>query len=177
MVQILDLGCGVNKRAGAFGVDANPAVNPDLVHDLNSIPFPLEDSTFDEIYLDNVLEHLIDVVGTMEELHRVAKKGASVRIDVPYFRSRYAVLDPTHIHAFTVESFGYFDPAHPFFERYRYSHATFSVERVVLDERMGSRGLRGAVARYANRNLLRYETRLSHFFPLDELTFYLRVIS
>jgi len=177
MARILDLGCGVNKRAGAFGVDANASVNPDLVHDLNCIPYPLEESTFDEVYLDNVLEHLADVVGTMREVHRVARKGALVRIDVPYFRSRYAAIDPTHIHAFTVESFGYFDPAHPFFEQYRYSDAAFEVERVVLNERLGTRGLRAKVARYANRNPLRYEARLSHLLPLDELTVYLRVIS
>lgn len=177
MVRILDLGCGVNKRPGAFGVDANPAVAPDLVHDLNCVPYPLEDSTFDEVYLDNVLEHVSDVVRTMEEVHRVAKAGAMVRVDVPYFRSRYAAIDPTHIHPFTVESFAYFDPTHPFFERYRYSAAAFRVERVVFNERFGSRGMRAAIARYANRNVLRYEARISQFFPLDELTFHLRVVA
>lgn len=175
MTDIVDLGCGTNKRPGAVGVDGNPAARPDVVHDLDVFPYPFDANSFDEIYLDNVLEHLADVIATMEEIHRIGRPGALVRIDVPYFRSRYAAVDPTHRHAFTAESFAYFDPAHPFFDQYRYSPATFTVERVTFNERFPARGLRALVARYANRKPIAYESRLSPFLPLDELTFRLRV--
>ena len=66
--RILDLGCGNKKRAGAIGLDINPRSMADVVHDLNKLPYPFEDSGFDEIYLDNVLEHLENVVATVEEL-------------------------------------------------------------------------------------------------------------
>ncbi len=99
-----------------------------------------------------------------------------MRIDVPYFRSRWAAVDPTHRHAFAVDSLGYFDPAHVFFSQYRYSVARFSIERVIFNERFPSTGVRGLLARVANRWPERYEQHLSPIFPLDELTYMLRVI-
>ncbi|MBI4060218.1 MAG: class I SAM-dependent methyltransferase, partial [Elusimicrobia bacterium] len=66
---ILDLGCGNRKRPGAIGVDNNPAVKPDVLHSLEKLPYPFEASSADEIYMDNSLEHLDDVVAVMEELH------------------------------------------------------------------------------------------------------------
>ena len=176
MKRIVDLGCGAKKRPGAVGVDSNPAANPDVLHDLDTFPYPFDDSSFDEIYLDNVLEHLSNVIATMEELHRIGAPDALVRIDVPYFRSRWAAVDPTHRHSFTVDSFAYFDPTHSFFKDYRYSKATFRLEKVVFNERFPVRGLRALVARFANRKPASYEERLSHLFPLDELTFRLRVV-
>ncbi|MHB8641259.1 MAG: class I SAM-dependent methyltransferase, partial [Candidatus Acidiferrales bacterium] len=62
--MILDLGCGSKKRPGATGVDINPASGADVIHDLDVVPYPFESSTADEIYLDNVLEHLANVVTT-----------------------------------------------------------------------------------------------------------------
>ena len=98
-----------------------------------------------------------------------------MRIDVPYFRSRWAAVDPTHRHAFAVDSLGYFDPAHVFFQQYHYSTARFSVERVTFNERFPSTGMRGLLARAANRWPERYEQHVSSVLPLDELTFILRV--
>jgi len=173
---ILDLGCGTSKRRGAIGVDYSPLPGVDVVHDLNDVPYPFASSTADEIYMDNVLEHLEDVVATVDELHRIAKGGALVTVYVPYFRSGWAAVDPTHRHQFTVDSFGYFDPSHPFFDRYRYSTARLRLEAVRFNERWPARGWRARVARIANRNPQRYEARFSQFFPLGELTFRLRVI-
>lgn len=72
MIRILDLGCGNKKRPGAVGVDFNDRTAADIVHDLNKLPYPLDDSSFDEIYLDNTLEHLVDVLRVMEEVDRVS---------------------------------------------------------------------------------------------------------
>jgi hypothetical protein len=43
--------------------------NVDIIHNLNIFPYPLEDESFDEIYIDNTLEHLDNVIGVMEEVH------------------------------------------------------------------------------------------------------------
>ena len=51
-LKTLDLGCGNNKRLGAIGIDFNDLDAVDIIHDLNVFPYPLEDSSFDEIYLD-----------------------------------------------------------------------------------------------------------------------------
>lgn len=174
--MILDLGCGSTKRAGAIGVDVAAFDGVDVIHDLNARPFPFDDGAADEIYLDNVLEHLDDVIATMEELHRIGRDGCLVRIDVPYYRSQWTAIDPTHRHSFHPESFAYFDPDHHFSRRYGYSPARFRVESVVYNERFPSAGLRGALARYATRHHSRYEARLAPILPLDELTFRLRVM-
>jgi predicted SAM-dependent methyltransferase len=172
-VDMLDLGCGSKKRAGAIGIDVNPRTDADVIHDLNVFPYPFADDSFDEVYADNVVEHLDDVMAVMEELHRISRPDALVKVVVPYFRSRWAFIDPTHRHFFGVESFAYFDPDHIHHRLYNYSEATFKVERVVFNETIpGRRALRAV----GNRWPLRYESRLSHLAPLDDLTFYLRVV-
>ena len=110
MKKILDLGCGNKKRPGAIGVDFNERTSADIIHNLNSFPYPFEDGFFDEIYLDNTLEHLDDVMKVMEEAHRICKPNGVVKVIAPYFRSMWACIDPTHKHFFTVDSFAYFDP-------------------------------------------------------------------
>lgn len=75
-----------------------------------------------------------------------------------------------------MNSSAYFDPSQPFFDRYRYSDATFEVERVTFNELFTASRLRGVLARMANRNPKSYEARLSQLAPLDELTFRLRTL-
>jgi len=45
----------------------------------------------------------------MEEIYRVCKSGAKVKIKVPYFKSTAAFKDPTHLSFFTERTFEYFD--------------------------------------------------------------------
>ena len=41
-MKILQLGCGTKKIENAITLDINPAVNPDVVHDLNIFPYPFQ---------------------------------------------------------------------------------------------------------------------------------------
>ena len=170
-MKILDLGCGNKKILGAIGIDINPLSDADIIHDLNNLPYPFEDSLFDEIIADNVIEHLDDVVKIMEELSRISKPGARIKIIVPYFRSKWAYIDPTHRHHFTVESFAYFDPDHIICKLYKYSEVRFKIEKVIFNERLKNGVLKSALVYIANSWPARYETYLSHLFPLDDLTF------
>jgi SAM-dependent methyltransferase len=172
--RILDLGCGKKKRRGALGVDFNAKTDADVIHDLNMFPYPLEDAAFEEIYLDNTLEHLNDVIRVMEEVYRLLKPGGLVKVIVPYFRSPWASIDPTHRHFFTVNSFVYFDPDDEICRRYEYTSARFKVERLVFNEDLANRWTKRLMLKLANRWPSRYEYYLSHLYPLDELSFYLR---
>ena len=172
---ILDFGCGNRKRPGSIGIDVNPRTDADVVHDLNVFPYPFADSSFDEVYADNVIEHLAEPVRVMEELHRIARPNALVKIIVPYFRSVWACIDPTHRHFFTVDSFSYFDPEHENCRLYGYSAARFRVERIVFNETVRRGILTGLLVRLANRKPRHYEQYLSHLYPLDDLSYYLRV--
>lgn len=180
MTKVLDLGCGNRKRPGAIGIDINPNTDADIVHDLNELPYPFKNSTFDEILGDNVIEHLDDVIKVMEELHRISKPGALVKIVVPYFRARWAFIDPTHKHFFTVDSFSYFDPEHLHHKLYNYSKATFKIEKIIFNEMIARRGslgwFFGLLKIIANKWPGRYETYFSHLMPLDSLTFYLKTL-
>jgi len=176
MAKALDLGCGNRKRPGTIGIDINPDTDADIVHNLNQFPYPFKDSEFDEIYADNVIEHLDDALKVMEELHRISKPGGVVKVIVPYFRAKWAFIDPTHRHFFTVDSFSYFDPEHIHNKLFNYSKATFKVERIVFNETI-KRGFGASLLKKtANKWPSRYENYLSSFFPLDDLSFYLRTL-
>lgn len=175
-MKILDLGCGNRKRAGAIGLDQNPDTDADIVHCLDAYPYPFPNSTFDEIYADNVLEHLADLVRAMEELHRISKPGALVRVIGPYFRSVWAFMDPTHRRFFTVDSFSYFDPGHVHSALYNYSKARFKVEKTTFNDGIDRGWMINILAGFANAHPGRYERWLSPVLPLDSLTYDLRVI-
>ena len=104
----LDVGCGRNKRAGAIGIDHNPATDADVLCDLNHFPWPLRDSVFDVVRCRDVIEHLPDTVAVVEELHRVTKPGGLVRIKTPHFVSLESWEDPTHVKHFSAETLEYF---------------------------------------------------------------------
>lgn len=180
MKKILDLGCGNKKMQDAIGIDINPKTDADIIHNLNITPYPLAESTFDEIFADNVIEHLDNVVNVMEEIHRISKPDGIIVIKVPYFRSRYAYIDPTHKHYFTVDSFSYFDPNHLHHTLYNYSDSLFVTIKIVFNEDFPKNGIKGIIngfiLPFCNKYPRFYEQYASHFFPLDQLTFYLRTI-
>ena len=105
----LNLGGGKQKKEGYINIDIVTLPSVDIVHDLNN-GIPFEDDTVDEVYSQHFLEHLPDTVKIMEEIYRVCKKDALVRIKVPYFKSIGAFKDPTHVSFFTERTFEYFDP-------------------------------------------------------------------
>ena len=170
-IKILDLGCGNKKIPGAIGVDFNDRLAADIVHDLNVFPYPFQNNEFDEIYLDNTLEHLDEVMQVMAEVHRICKKGGIVKIIVPYFRSRWAFIDPTHKHYFTVDSFAYFDPNHPICKQYDYTKAYFHITQTIFNETLNNSMFKKIVLYFSNRWPQRYERYLSTIYPLDDITF------
>jgi len=173
-MKILDLGCGKRKRKGSVGVDFSDRHAADVIHNLNYFPYPFDDKEFDEVYLDNVLEHLDDPIRVMEEVYRISKKGALVKVIVPYFRSVWAFIDPTHKSFFTVKSFSYFDPRHPICHRYDYTPARFYVQDIVFNETLPNRFFKKILIFFANKYPNKYELYISHLLPLDDITYYLR---
>jgi predicted SAM-dependent methyltransferase len=105
---VIDLGCGPHKIPGSFGVDRIPSPNVDLVCDLERF-LPLKTDCVDAVHASHLLEHIHNLVGLMEEIYRVCRTGALVDIEVPYFTSRGAFRDPTHVHFISEETFQYFE--------------------------------------------------------------------
>lgn len=107
----LDLGCGKNKRAGFFGVDAIAFDGVDKVADLRAA-WPWTDDSVGEVHCSHFLEHLTGAerVHFYNELHRVMAPGAKAQIIVPHWASGRAYGDPTHQWPPVVEfSFYYLD--------------------------------------------------------------------
>jgi SAM-dependent methyltransferase len=105
---IVDLGCGHNKRQGAFGFDCRKQPGVDALCDIE-VPLPLRNDSADIVHLSHVVEHVRDVLFFMEEVYRICKPGAEVHVAVPYYTSRGAFRDPTHVRYITEDTFQYFE--------------------------------------------------------------------
>ena len=117
-MRILDVGCGINKFPGAIGIDRNRATAADVICDLDRFPYPFADGSFDGLRAIHVIEHLTDVIRTMEEFHRLVKPGGRVRIETPHYTDHSSFCDPTHKHHLTSFSFRYFGANHGGFGYY-----------------------------------------------------------
>ena len=108
----IDLGCGIWKPEGFIGVDIYPAVNVDVVANLNR-RFPFSDNSADVIRAHDVVEHLDNRIHTMNELWRVSKPNALIDIRVPSTDGRGAFQDPTHVSFWNINSFLYYCVEYP----------------------------------------------------------------
>ncbi|MDX2151506.1 MAG: class I SAM-dependent methyltransferase [Bryobacteraceae bacterium] len=106
--RVLDVGCGVNKRPGAIGLDVNPRTKADVLCDLDRFPYPFRDASFDELHATHVIEHVADVVRTMEEFHRLVRPGGRIFITTPHYTDFSSFCDPTHRWHLNSFSFRYF---------------------------------------------------------------------
>jgi SAM-dependent methyltransferase len=168
--RILDVGCGSKKHPGAVGIDLSPDTDADVVHDLNATPWPFEDSSFDEILLQDVLEHLSDPYSVAAELHRIGRPGARIQLRTPHFSSALAYSDPTHVHFFSAAAIRAL--AAPGFAHY--SAARLSVNHVTLDLWLPFRLV--GLAALANRWPDTYEKYLAFRFPAMNIRAELEVV-
>jgi SAM-dependent methyltransferase len=169
--RVLNLGCGRRRVNGAVNVDVTVETSPDVVHDLDVRPWPFPDAYFDEVLAHDVVEHLAETIGTLEEIHRVCRLGARVKITVPHFSCSNAFTDPTHRHYFGRFSFDYVTDGHElsFYSRARFVERTC---RIIFHPTL----LNKLVWRLANRYPAEYERRWAWIFPAWFLSVELEVI-
>lgn len=156
----LNLGCGRKLMAEAVNLDRNPGVGADVVHDLEWRPWPLPADHFAEVFAYDVIEHCADLLAVMEEIHRICRDGAVVRITVPHFSCANAYIDPTHRQRLSFQSFDYVTGQSEFSfysdRRFRYRARRLIFTRGLLNR---------VVARLANRWPAAYERRWAWIFP------------
>lgn len=178
----LNIGCGRKKKDGFLGVDILELPGVDIVHDLNVFPYPFSDSEIDEIFMDQCLEHMTDPVAVIKEIYRISKNGAKITIGVPYFRSFYSIIDPTHRNFFSAYYFDYFDPTALFYEKYSYfKDIKLKIDKIEFDREWRENNAKKNILHkffvwLANKKPKFYEGRLAHLYPLNSITFYLTVI-
>jgi len=98
MEAVLNLGAGNHIAEDAINHDLRkhrPEI--DVAHDLNELPWPWADESFDMIFASSVFEHLeIDLVQALDECWRILRPGGRIRVKLPYWGHENAYADPTH---------------------------------------------------------------------------------
>lgn len=125
--KVLHIGPGKKVLPGAVTIDILDLPGVQIVHDLDVLPWPFEDNTFDVIFAHSVFEHLDDQVAIMSEMWRILKPKGRMVITVPHFRCTDAFTDSTHKHFFTTRSMDYYI-AGKGLSNYEYSRKKF-IER------------------------------------------------
>ena len=116
----LNLACGPDVRPGYVNVDIAPMPGVEAM-DLFAFPWKLPDGAFDEVVCNHFIEHIPHHMGTgkdgfflfFEELHRVTKPGAVVKLRTPSPGSPNNRADPTHTRVIVPENFRFLEPDNP----------------------------------------------------------------
>lgn len=108
-LPVLDVGCGINKFPGAIGIDRNLNTRADVIADVDQYHFPFADNSFREVRAIHVIEHVSDVIRTIEEFHRLLEPGGQAVIVTPHYTDFSSFCDPTHrwhLNSFSLRYFG-----------------------------------------------------------------------
>ncbi len=118
------MGCGHKKRrtyilnkgpVKHIRLDFNLGVKPDLVSNLESLPYPFKDNTFDEIHAEEVMEHLGKqgdwkfFFAQFDELARILKPNGIFLFTSPKLSSEWLWGDPGHTRYFGPECLVFLD--------------------------------------------------------------------
>jgi ubiquinone/menaquinone biosynthesis C-methylase UbiE len=169
----LSVGCGRQpSKPNIVRLDKSPEVEPDVVWDMDKLPYPFNDSSFSEVECFDVIEHLADIPKTLEELHRILKHGGLLKITTPHFSSANSFVDPTHKWHLSYFSFDYFCDGH---NLSYYSDARYFIKHRHI-QFQGGKFNRSILSRLANKFPKTYEQRWAWIFPAWYLYFELQAI-
>ena len=107
MIQKLILGAGKTQREpNAVHHDMYDFEGIDVTHDLNVLPWPWEDNSFDSIVCNHVLEHLDSFLNFHNECWRILKPGGSLYLETPCagMDADLEFCDPTHVRCYRPHS-------------------------------------------------------------------------
>lgn len=170
-IVIVDIGCGPDKFPGAIGVDIveRPGI-VDIPHDLDIVPWPLQENCFDIVLCNHLIEHVGDFVAMIREIHRILKPGGYLIARTPHYSHVDSYVDPTHRRHLTTTSFDFFVEGSK--KAGLYSDVLFAKDEVKLS--FGS-GLFSQFGRLLSALSMRqYEKYWCRLFPATTLYFRLK---
>lgn len=113
MKGVLELGSGNHPSPQATvrhdRIQHSPHI--DTAFDLEVLPWPLDDESWDIVLATDVFEHLrLDIPQWLDECWRILKPGGQLNMRLPAWDNPLSYRDPTHRKVFHHESFYYWDP-------------------------------------------------------------------
>lgn len=110
MEQMLEIGPGTTPRLtgeNVIYIDRRDLPLPNLIiWDLQNLPLPFPDDTFDECQAHQVFEHIPSLAPVFDEIHRILKPTGLLKLGVPHYKGEYLEgpwLD--HVHHFSERTF------------------------------------------------------------------------
>lgn len=104
----LDLGCGKRPKEGHYGVDHADLPGVDIMTSLEAPLSGLPDNSVAGITTRHTMEHIVNFLPLLQEIHRIVVPGGTVDVEVPHFSNPYGFSDPTHVRFFGLYTFHYF---------------------------------------------------------------------
>jgi len=150
-LPVLDVGCGINKFPGSIGVDRNSNTRADVIADLDRFPFPFADNSFREIRATHVIEHVSDVIRTMEEFYRLLAPGGRAIITTPHYTDYSSFCDPTHrwhLNSFSLRYFSEDNGGYGYYSGAKFSEISTHVKLLALWRYLGFEFLVNASRRF-----------------------------
>jgi hypothetical protein len=145
------VGCGIHKQPGAIGIDRNPGQPGRRDRRPRPLPVSVRRRRFRPAHAIHVIEHVADVMRTMEEFHRLVRTGGTVRIETPHYTDFSSFCDPTHKSHLNSFSFRYFGENHGGFGYYsavRFREISVRVKLLALWRWLGFEFLVNRFPRY-----------------------------
>jgi len=110
MEQLLEIGPGTSPRLIGKNVvylDRRDLPLPNfIIWDLQNLPLPFPDDTFDECQAHQVFEHIPSLAPVFDEIHRILKPTGLLKLGVPHYKGEPLEgpwLD--HVHQFSERTF------------------------------------------------------------------------
>ena len=154
--KYLDLGCKTERVEGAIGVDVDPNVKPDVLHDLSKYPYPFEPNSIDGVFARHIIEHLDDPEGFIKECHRILKPHSFLYIETPHFSNYVAYSQPQH---------KFFYSYFIFRELFDKADYVVDLQEITFHRRFRRLGIRSL----ANKFPLEYERFWTYLFPAENI--------
>jgi len=103
---ILGPGSAHKKEKDHFLIDIVDFPGVDLIHDLNKIPWPVEDGAAIHINASHIVEHLQSLPNFMDECWRLCYPGGTLYIETPDANGDPNLVwaDPTHVRPFVLHT-------------------------------------------------------------------------
>lgn len=103
----LNLACGADYKEGWVNLDSDNRIKADVYQDLDAFALFLnfKSDSFDLIYASHILEHIRYLQRLKAELYRILRPGGNLVTIVPHYLSDDAWGNPTHVRAFSIDSF------------------------------------------------------------------------